>query len=510
MRTGKAELRDIRKVFDSGADSGGEREEFLALDGVSLDFLSGEVHAILGENGAGKSTLVNILSGLQSPTSGQLHIDGAPLRFGSPADALAAGIAMVHQRPLLAEELTVLDNILLGSDGFFMRRRQRQAAISEVASHWVIQPRYGALARDCTPSDRLRTALVAALWRRPQFLVLDEPTAILAPTERAAFLRSMREESERGTGVILITHKIDEALTWSDRVSILRKGRLVFSARVSPALDDRLVASYLFPAETGATPTATSVTSPATSDATVTSETTVDGTAKTNSASGGEALAVTNLTARPANRAPIENVAFTADAGKITAILGWPGAGLDTLEDALSGMIRAESATVTLGTGARFDPATLTPAALRAAGIAIVPSDRTFRAAHPDLTVAEALTAYNSAGLLLDRRANERLIRRICAGTHVHVRPNRPMRTLSGGQQQRLILARELETQPRVLILAEPEWGLDAASAARLRETLSRRASEGMTVLILTADLDARDDRSFFDKIYELKEGRLA
>ena len=215
------ELDRVTKTFEPS---------FTALDGISLSFARGEIHTVLGENGAGKSTLMNILSGLISPTEGCVKIDGCAVGFSSPEAALSLGIAMVHQRPLLSDDLSVLENIMLGSSGFFLRRRSARTGIASLSSSWDMRLNLSAHTRNLAPSDRLRTALLASLYRKPSFLILDEPTSVLAPEDRERFMKSLVKARDNGMGIIMITHKLNEAIDWSDRVSVLRHGKLVFSA----------------------------------------------------------------------------------------------------------------------------------------------------------------------------------------------------------------------------------------------------------------------------------------
>lgn len=516
----RAELKDIHKVFETPADGAGAAKTFAALDGVTLSFLPGEIHTILGENGAGKSTLVNILAGMHQPTSGRIRIGGQDIRFKSPSDALSAGVAMVHQRPLLAEGISALDNILLGSPGPFLRRSRRLAEIDRIANLWRIRLDYAASAGSLTASDRLRTALLGALWRSPDFLILDEPTAVLAPEEREEFCGALRSAAERGLGVILITHKIDEAIRWSDRVSVLRHGRLVYTSpirepRSGAPVTAELLESILNP-PSGAEPephigNGRAIAQPP--DAPL-----IAGRMSVPEPIG---FAATAISAAPANRNPVREVSFPAAEGTITGIFGLPGSGIETLEDVLSGMLKPESGSISVGPET-LGPAALSPAALRARGMAFVPSDRSFRGSHPALSISDLLTPYRetnvaSAGarvrafpFIRSRRENEAFCRELLAAERIEASPERSVQTLSGGQLQRLILARELSLRPRVLVLAEPEWGLDIRSAAQLRERLRAAAADGMTVIILSDDPDSFRESGFFSARFVLREGRLS
>lgn len=492
----KVELDGITMVFPPSID--GTAPEFRALDGVSLSFARGEVHAILGENGAGKSTLMHVLSGLISPRDGSILVDGERARFRSSADALAQGIAMVHQRPRLADGLSTIDNALLGESSFFLDRRKAARALGDLAARWNISIDTARAVGDFSPADRLKAALLGALYSDPSFLILDEPTAVLDPDERERFMSAARNSARNAPlGVILVTHKIDDVLTWADRVTVLRKGRIAHSLPVDdiPGGRDqgaRWLSSALSP----------------------------DGDAAISAAGSaiiarGAAFEVRSLTARPYNRNHVIDISFTARPGEITGIVGHPGSGIDTLEDALCGMDKANEGEIALVSpeGARTIQARfITPSWLRANGVALVPSNRAFRGSHPDIAVRDVLIAGRPDAPTRSRKEANAFANAILEAEGIPVPPDRLAGTLSGGQLQRLILARELggKDAPRALILAEPEWGLDISSVARLRERLRDAARSGIAVLVLTDTPETMTIANFYSRTISLKEGRLA
>ncbi len=490
----RAELKDIHKIFETVSGGSGAAGSFTALDGVSLAFLPGEIHTILGENGAGKSTLVHILSGLHAPTKGCVRIGGQDFCFNSPSEAISAGIAMVHQRPLLSGEITVLENIILGKKGILLRRTRCKKEIAALLAQWDITLDLSAPGSSLNPAERLYTELVGALYRKPDFLILDEPTAVLSSDERDRFFRSLQRARARGLGIILITHKLEEAVRWSDRVSVLRQGRLIYTAsmRMPPdsiPVTEELLENLLDPDHSG-------------------------GSIRERKQEAGTpedtcTLTVSGISAEPENRNPVRDIGFTARGGRITGIFGLPGSGIETLEDVLSGMLRAKKGTFDLGT-VRLSPDELTPANLRRHGMAIVPSDRAFRASHPDLTILEMLVPYRQDRLFPDRAANLAFAHRILDAEQMEADPSRKVQTLSGGQLQRLVLARELASKPQFLLLAEPEWGLDIRSTDLLRQRLSAASESGMTILVLTENADADRGNDFYGKTYLLREGTLS
>lgn len=503
----KAELRHIRKIFQTRGDSGEEIRSLAALDDVTLAFNPGEVHTILGENGAGKSTLVHILSGLHQPTSGVIAIGESEFAGVTPSEAIGNGIAMVHQRPLLCDELTVTENILLGTGGFCAQLKKAEAGIRAIAENWGIELDLSRKTRSLDPAERFYTAVLAALVRTPDFLILDEPASILSAGEYTSFFTALRGHCSRGLGVILITHRVAEAIAWSDRISVLREGRLVFTGTPPAAGELETLIDPEGLSRRGARNTERTHTASVTASAPGAPELAAGGAGVARGA-GGAGLTVQLLAAKSPNRTPLSNISFSAPAGRITAIYGLPGSGLSTLEDALSGMLKCSSGSVTTGS-ATLDAVNMTPAALRHAGIAFVPSNRTFRGSNPDLTIGQMLCAYRMPRFIHERRTINDFAKKILEEEHINAPLSRKTSTLSGGQLQRLVLHRELVEKPSVLVLSEPEWGLDIKSAAELRRRLQNAAGEGTAVLVLTDNPDSFRDPDFFSNILVMEEGFL-
>lgn len=490
-------LEHVSRIFTSKADRTGGVARFVALDDVSLSFSRGELHMLLGENGAGKSTLVHILSGLDQPGNGCILIDKEKTVFKSPAQALERGIAMVHQRPLLADNLTVLENITLAERGFLVHRQCLEKRLEPLMHQWNCELDLSKPVRVLSPADRLRTALLCALITKPAFLILDEPTAILPPDERTKFMRMLSESASEGTGIMVITHKMQEAAQWGDRISVLQRGKLVqsFDQKERAVTQNQLVGLFGAIQEISAGKnTHLKIQS-----------------AEDRCVSG---FAISNLSASPPDKMHITNINFSAEPGAITGILAYPGSGLDTLEEVLTGMIAADSGIITLSgkdsSCINLDARTLSPSKLRLHGIAFVPSNRTMRGSHPDISIHDALIPYLSGRFIMNRHETDSFVQEQIHANGIADHPFRPVHTLSGGQLQKLILSRELSTTPRVLILSDPEWGLDTASTVQLRKTLRETAKAGVTIIILTDTPDTMDIHDFFTETRILREGVLA
>ncbi len=483
-----ARLEDIRKVYRTPGDRAGTTRLFTALDGVTLEFISGEIHTLLGENGAGKSSLVHVFSGLISADGGTISLDGKPVRFRSPADALEAGIAMVHQRPLLSNRLTVLENCLVGQPGFLLDRAGMTDRVQKLRRTWKLRVHLHSITGELTQAERLETALLAALCQDPSFLILDEPTAVLPPDQREEFMEAVRKAAAEGLSVIMITHNLSDALRWSDRITILSHGNIVHEAVSGPHTD--LNRSGFSRSELEG------YLNPHTGVATV---------AREVCPLRGPAHLVIDNVGIPEQIPPIT---LYVKAGSITGIFGQPGSRISLLEDLLSGMVQAHTGSLTVrhetGREIRLEAGTITPRSLRNAGIGIVPSDRNFRASHPLLTVSEILSPCLIADKTRGVPAHADFCRKLLSETAVEVPLNRKAASLSGGQLQRIILSRELALKPDILILAEPEWGLDLRSAALLRERLTHAARSGMAILILTDTPETMDNENLFCEIHYL------
>lgn len=478
----------------------------VANDDISLDLHRGEVLALLGENGAGKSTLVNILFGHYVADAGTVEVDGRPLPPGNPRAALAAGVGMVHQHFTLADNLSVLDNILIGTEPLWRWRQGRRAAqarIEAIAQRFGLAVRPQALVGALSVGERQRVEIVKALYRGARVLILDEPTAVLTPQEAEALFGTLAQLVADGLAVIFISHKLDEVLRVSHRVAVLRGGRLVAmreARQTSKAeLAELMVGRKVeMPVRTARNARASDGGQPVAS---------LSGVAVARGADG---------------RAPLIAATLDLHGGEIVGIAGVSGNGQVALAALLSGTAEPFSGRVTV------DGKTLPagPRAWIAAGVARVPEDRHAEGTIGDLALWENAMAEqlgNPAfvrGGVIRRSAARRFARGLVQRFDVRGGGiDAPARTLSGGNMQKLILGRALSVRaagaggeqaaatPRLVVASQPTWGLDIGAVAYVHRQLLEAADAGAAVLLISEDLD--ELLALADRIAVIHGGRL-
>ena len=465
----------------------------VANDAVSLDLARGEVLALLGENGAGKSTLVSILFGHYVADEGTIIAFGKPLPPGDPAAALAAGIGMVRQHFTLADNLTVLDNILIGTEPLwqpFSRRRAARARVQETGKRFGLAVTPGARVADLSVGERQRVEILKALYRGARVLILDEPTAVLTPQESRDLFATLKQLVREGLSIIFISHKLDEVLAVSDRIAVLRNGRLVATRPVHGATKGELAELMVGRAVTMPT--------------------------RQRRTAGATVVTVRGAHVRDerGHRA-LDGADLTVAAGEIVAIAGVAGNGQQALSGLLSGTLAADEGTITLAD--RTMPAQ--PRAFIAAGVARIPEDRHAVGVIGDLAVWENVVSerlrtpeFTHAGLV--RRAagrahaREVVLRFDVRGSGIDV----PTRSLSGGNMQKLILGRALSVAggatPVLIVADQPTWGLDIGAVAYVHRCLLDAADAGAAVVLISEDLD--EIFALADRIGVMYHGRLS
>jgi general nucleoside transport system ATP-binding protein len=473
------ELRHIVKRFPG----------VVANRDVNLQVAQGEIHAIVGENGAGKSTLMKILYGMQHPDEGEIIVEGKRRTFRSPSDAIAVGIGMVHQHFMLADNLTVAENVIVGSEPTtagvisFAQARRRINELAEQIGFWISPNK---LVEDLGVGERQRVEILKVLYRGARILILDEPTAVLVPQEVDELFRNLAELKRSGVTIIFISHKLDEVLAVADNITVIRQGttvRTVSRGEVTARqLAELMVGSEL--------PT------PETRKSTVAEEI---------------ELSVDNLVvADPAGRTVVDDVTFDIHRGEIVGIAGVEGNGQSELIEAIlglepaSGEVRLKDANVS----------TWTTRARRDAGIGYVPEDRQRDGLLLEASLWEnAMLGHQTMapfahGLWVDRRNSKARAVEICRDYDVRT-PSIGVAAfaLSGGNQQKLIVGREMSARPQVLVAAHPTRGVDVGAQAAIWDQLREARRDGLGVLLVSSDLEELIGLS--DTLYVMYRGQL-
>ncbi|WP_146587910.1 ABC transporter ATP-binding protein [Puniceibacterium confluentis] len=462
----------------------------VANDSISFDLARGEVMALLGENGAGKTTLMNILFGHYSADSGEVEVFGHPLPPGQPGAALRAGVGMVHQHFTLADNMSVLDNILLGTEPFWKlgigraAARARVAALAQDFGLWVDPD---AVVAGLSVGERQRVEILKALYRDAKILILDEPTAVLTPQETDALFVTLRRAVALGLSVIFISHKLHEVMAISARVLVLRHGRLV--GTVATAETDRhRLAEMMVGAE---------ITPPAPSRATP----------------GAPLLVLDRVSTAPQGQRPgLREVSLSLRAGQITGLAGVSGNGQGALADLLSGLVSPRQGRFEI---AGQEVAQWSPRAAIAAQIGRIPEDRHRTGTIADFTLTEnaILETYgnrpHSRDGWMNWRAAQRWTENLIALYDVRCPgPGTRIRLLSGGNMQKLILGRVLEEAPKVILANQPVRGLDIGAVTYVQNQLLAARDAGAAVLLISEDLD--EILTLSDVIHVISEGRLS
>jgi general nucleoside transport system ATP-binding protein len=452
--------RGISKAFDGK----------LANDSVDFVARFGEVQALLGENGAGKTTLISILCGQYRPDGGVIEVNGSTRRFGSPRDALAAGIGVVHQDLRLVERFTVVENVVLGTTDRVSRAAEER--VSEIARElgFELDPR--AIAGSLSVGERQQLEIVKLLYRGMDILILDEPTAVLAPQQSAEFFRALRRLADEGKAVVFITHRLREATAAADAVTVLRDGRVVASRPVAGAEPAELAALMV-------------------------GDEAIEASATRRGNPGQPVLELEGVTCRGGRR-PLADISVVVRSGEIVGVAGVSGNGQVELAELAAGMLEPD-------VGERRAPGR---------SVAFIPEDRLSTGLVGSMSVGENLAFRRfdrkpmSTPLWLRRTA----LRRYAEGLIERFRiptgdPGLVVAKLSGGGLQRVIVAREITESPDLLVAAQPTRGLDVVSAQAVREQLVAARDAGAGVLLLSEDLDELIELS--DRLLVMLGGRI-
>ena len=469
--------------------------DLVANDAIDLDLRRGEILALLGENGAGKTTLMNIVFGHDVADAGDVRVTGAdgvltPLPPGSPHAALVAGIGMVHQHFTLADNLTVLDNIVLGTESLWRPSSGRRAArrrLQELMQRCGLEVSLDVVVARLAVGERQRVEILKALYRDARVLVLDEPTAVLTPQETEGLFVTLRRLAADGLAVIFISHKLAEVAAIADRVAVLRAGRKV-EDQPAAGLDRQMLATLMV----GASVAAVTRTARSRGEVLLTLEK-VD-------VAGGDV------------RSSLHQVNLDVRSGEIVGIAGVSGNGQGALAGVVAGLTVPAAGTLTLF---GVTPERTSPAAFLRAGVGRIPEDRHRDGIVGTMSIAENVSLEHvrqrpvqMLGFLSGEEMRLRAAAAIAGYAVKCPGPHAPIRQLSGGNIQKLILARVLECKPRLILADQPTRGLDVGAVADIHRRLIAARDSGAGILLISEDLD--ELMTLADRIGVLHRGRLS
>ncbi len=475
--TSAIELRDIGKRFPG----------VVANHDIDITIESGTIHALVGENGAGKSTLMKILYGVQKPDEGSITVDGREVSFSTPADAIAAGIGMVFQHFMLADNLTVLENVVLGAEKLHGIGDGARSAIEEISTKYGFDLDPDELVETLGVGERQRVEILKVLYRGAQIIILDEPTAVLVPQEVEALFENLRQLKSQGHTLIFISHKLDEVRAVADRITVVRRGTTV--ASVTPdEVSTRKLAELMVGSE---------LPSPSTEESTVTDRVLLS----------VHDLELLDLDARPL----LTEISFDIHAGEVLGIAGVEGNGQTELVECLVGMRNPTQGTIRLG---EEDISHWTTRRRREAGVGYIPEDRQRHGLLLDSPLWENRILGHQTrppsvkGFWLNRSGARADSDRIVEQYDVRTPGiDTAARALSGGNQQKFIVGREMSGEPALLVASHPTRGVDVGAQAQIWEHIKEARRAGLAVLLISADLDELIGLS--DTIRVLLRGRL-
>jgi general nucleoside transport system ATP-binding protein len=456
---------------------------------ISLEIEKGTIHGIVGENGAGKSTLMSILFGFYQADSGEIKVDGKVTPIASPTDAIKAGIGMVHQHFMLVGKFTVLENVVLGAEGGFVLNHglgKARRELERLEKDYGLQVNPDALIDDLPVGLQQRVEILKALYRGAEVLILDEPTGVLTPSEAEHLFRILKQLKSQGKTIVLITHKLKEIMAVTDRVSVMRRGEMVATIETKATSPEHLAELMV-------------------------GRRVLLRVVKSERAPERTVLEVKHLVVKDgAGTVKVDDVSFSVRAGEIVGIAGVAGNGQSELLEAITGIIQRDSGEILLNGKALPSDA----AEARARKLAHVPEDRhrlgivtSFDACENIILGYHGDEIYQK-GIFQDRRAilvdtNKKM-------TDFDVRPHEPHLRLglfSGGNQQKIVLAREIEQDPDLLIVGQPTRGVDIGAIEFIHKRLIAMRDRGKAVLLVSVELD--EIRGLADRVLVMCGGRI-
>lgn len=474
------EMKNITKKFG----------DFTANDNINLSVAKGEIHALLGENGAGKSTLMNILYGLYRPSSGEIYLDGKKVDISSPNVAIEHGIGMVHQHFMLVDKFTVVENIILGREvmkGPVIDKKKAIREVEELSKKYGLYVDPEVKVEDISVGMQQRVEILKALYRGADILILDEPTAVLTPHEIEELMEIMKNLSDQGKTIIIITHKLKEIKIAADYCTIIRRGKLISTVKVDDVSEKDLAEQMVgreitFEVEKG------------------------------EQKLGNVVLSIEDLVVKDNRKLrAVDGLNLELREGEILGIAGIDGNGQSEFIEGITGLRKIESGSVKVH---GMELSNRSPFEIINAGISTIPEDRQRRGLVLDYTIAENMILENyykepfsKSGRLAHRKIEDHARNLI---EKFDIRPSDPKYLtgeLSGGNQQKVIIAREIDNDPEVLIAAQPTRGLDVGAIEFVHKYLVHQRDKGRAVLLISFELDEVINVS--DRIAVIYEGKI-
>ncbi len=458
----------------------------VANDGIELEVRYGEILALLGENGSGKTTLMNMISGIYHPDEGQIYVDDTPVSIASPMDAQNLGIGMIHQHFKLVEVFSAMENIVLGTPGKLPSKRELRAQVRQLSLEYGLEIDPEKPVYEMSVSEKQTVEILKVLYRGAKILILDEPTAVLTPQETEKLFAILRQMRAQGCAVIIITHKLGEVLSISDRVTILRKGRTISTVQTSQmdaaSLTEQMVGRSV----------SLSIRRPEPKNVQT-------------------ILQVVDLTVqKPDGSIGLDDVSFTIRSGEILGVAGIAGSGQKELCETIAGLLPAKEGAVLYH---KVNILNQTPEQIIDLGISMsfVPEDRLGMGlvASMGMTDNMLLKSYrNGKGPFVNRAPARELAKKLVEKLSI-VTPGveTPVRLMSGGNVQKVLLGREIESQPNLLITAYPVRGLDIHSSYTIYDLLNEQKEKGVAVVFIGEDLDVLLE--LCDRIMVLCHGKV-
>ena len=467
----------------------------IANDKIDFEVRRGEIHALLGENGAGKTTLMNVLYGLYTPDAGEIYIRGKKVTIRSPDDAIGHKIGMIHQHFTLVPPFTVTQNIILGLKfpKGVLKVGQAEKKVAELSKKYGLKVDPRAQIWQLSVGEQQRVEILKALYRGAEILILDEPTSVLTPGEVRDLFKTLRSLAKAGTSIVFISHKLDEVMEISDRVTVLRDGKLVATKKTS-ATDKRELARLMVKREV------------------------IFRLKKPKAKLGKSALEIKKVSALSDRKLPaLKEVSLSVREGEILGVAGVAGNGQRELAEVIAGVRKATGGKVIVK---GKDMTNRSPSEIVEAGVGRIPEDRLDMGLITDLSVKENLVMETlqdfsdravllfPKGFFLNHQAIDKYADRLISEFKV-VTPSRevPSKTLSGGNLQRLILARVLARNPKILIASEPTRGLDVGATEYIRRKLLEQKKEGAAILLISEDLE--EILTLSDRVAVMYEGKV-